>query len=159
MITIDDLKGAPVLQGLSDEVFGKLAGIATEQAIHEGDVVYDAKDTAENVYIIKSGKIILEADLAEGMTVSLAAIKPGYIFGWYGMVPSTTHTLHAKAVADGSLIVLPGDDLRMLMDEDHDFGYQFMNKMYLLLKDRLDRRTQQMLTVLANHPDLAPSVK
>jgi len=154
MITTDDLKNVPVLQGLSNKVFVKLEEIAHLQDIAEGEVIYAADTTAENVYIVKTGKVVLEADLNPGASVALASIKPGYLFGWYGMVPSTTHSMRARVVADGELIVLPGDELRMIMDEDHDFGYQFMNKMYLLIKQRLDRRTDQLIKVLGKHPDL-----
>lgn len=154
MITIDDLKKVTVLQGFSEAIIARIQELATEQPISEGDIVYTADDPADNVYIVKSGKVVMEADVAPGMTVALASIKPGYIFGWYGMVPSTSHTMHARVVADGTLIVLPGDAMRMLMDENHDFGYQLMNKMYMLLKNRLDHRTQQLLKVLGKHPDL-----
>lgn len=155
MITIDDLKRVSVLQGFSNEVFNRIVDIAHEQEITEGDVIYEANHPADNVYIVKNGKVVLEEDINEDVTASLASIKPGYIFGWYAMVPSTQHSARAIAAADGHLVVIPGFELRHLMDEDHDFGYQFMNKMYMLAKIRLDHRTEQLMKVLSKHPDLA----
>ncbi|BBD08025.1 Crp/Fnr family transcriptional regulator [Desulfovibrio ferrophilus] len=154
MISIDDLKNVPLLQGLPDQVFEKLLKIAQLESVKEGDVVYDAEQEAENLYMVKNGKVVLESDLMEGTAVTLASIKPGYIFGWYGMIPSSHHSMRAVATTDSDLIVLPGYELRMFMDDDHTFGYQFMNKIFMLMKLRLDRRTSQFLKVLAKHPDL-----
>lgn len=154
MISIDDLKNVPLLQGLPNQVFEKLSKIARIQSVKDGEIVYDAEQEAENLYMVKNGKVILESDLMEGTAVTLASIKPGYIFGWYGMIPSSHHSMRAVAAADSDLIVIPGYELRMLMDEDHDFGYQFMNKIFMLMKLRLDRRTGQFLKILAKHPDL-----
>lgn len=154
MISIDDLKNIPLLQGLPEQVFEKLQPIATIQTVKEGEVVYEADAAADSLYAVKSGKVVMEADLFEGTSVALASIKPGYLFGWYGMFPSSSHSMRAVAVANSDLIVFPGDEIRMLMDEDHDFGYQFMNKMFMLMKLRLDRRTGQFLKILAKHPDL-----
>ncbi|WP_461210561.1 Crp/Fnr family transcriptional regulator [Desulfocurvus sp. DL9XJH121] len=154
MITIDDLKNVPLLQGFSDAIYEKLLTIARAQTLQEDETVYEAQEEANDLYIVKFGKIILEADVSDTVTVSLASIKPGYLFGWYGMLPASVQTMRAKATETSDVIVLPGDELRMLMDEDHDFGYQFMNKMYMLMKIRMDRRTNQFLSVLERHPDL-----
>lgn len=154
MITIDDLKNVPLLQGLPDSVFERLFKIADAKSLKDGEILYEAQDQANDLYMVKNGKIVLEADISDTVTVSLASIKPGYLFGWYGMFPASVQTMRAKAAEETDVIVLPGDELRMLMDEDHDFGYQFMNKMFMLMKIRLDRRTNQFLSVLTRHPDL-----
>jgi len=154
MTSIDDLKHIPLLQGLPAQVFEKLQKITTIQSVKEGEVLYEADAAADSLYAVKSGKVIMEADLMEDTSVTLASIKPGYLFGWYGMFPSSNHSMRAVAAADSDIIVFPGDELRMLMDEDHDFGYQFMNKMFMLMKIRLDHRTDQFLKILTKHPDL-----
>lgn len=157
MITIDDLKNIPLLQGLSDEVYAKLLKFASKKTVHDEEIIYEADDHANDLYIVKNGKVILEADLSDVLTVSLASIKPGYLFGWYGMLPSSAQIMRAKATEESDIIVLDGAELRMLMDEDHDFGYQFLNRMFMLMKIRLDRRTNQFLSVLKRHPDLSPA--
>lgn len=154
MITIEDLKNVPLLQGLSDAVYDKLAKIGRLETRKEDEVIYEVKEDAKDLYIVKFGKVILEADVSDKVTVSMAGIKPGYLFGWYGMMPQSVQTMRAVAVETSDIIVLPGDELRMLMDKDHDFGYQFMNKMFTLMKIRLDRRTNQFLSVMGRHPDL-----
>ena len=157
MVTIDDLKSVPLMQGLSEEVYAKLLNIASSKSVHDGEVLYETHDHADDLYIVKNGKVVLEADVSETVTVSLASIKPGYLFGWYGMLPASVQIMRAKAAEETDVIVLDGAELRMLMDDDHDFGYQFLNKMFLLMKIRLDRRTNQFLSVLSRHPDLHPA--
>ncbi len=154
MISITDIKTIPLFQGLTEEVFTKLYSMASAQTVQKDDVVFEEDDAPENIYIVKHGNIVLEKDLSPEIVVSLAQLKPGYLFGLYGMMPFAENIMRARAAEDTDLIVLPGDDLRMFMDEDHHFGYQFMNKMYALMQIRLHRRTRQFLSVLAKHPEL-----
>ncbi|NJB67118.1 CRP-like cAMP-binding protein [Desulfobaculum xiamenense] len=154
MITLNDLKSVPMLQGLGDEALKKMLPLAHIETYAEDQIIYETNSHAENFYIVRSGKALLEGDLNEDVTVSLAALKPGYLFGWYALLPNSNHTMRARATESSEIIVIPGDGLRMLMDEDHDFGYRLMNRLYMLLKIRLDHRSEQFMKILARHPDL-----
>lgn len=153
MVSITDLKNIPLLTGQSDAILTKLATMATLETYEEGNSIYPAGAVSENLYFIKNGKAVLEAELAEGVSVSLLSLKPGYAFGWHSLFDEPENSA-AVSVDTTDVIALPGDELRQLMDEDHDFGYQMMNRLVMLLKNRLDYRTDQFLRTLTRHPEL-----
>lgn len=154
MITIDDLNNVPMFQGLGEDALKKVLPLAVLEKYNTDDVIYEPDAPADNFYIVRSGKALLEGDINENITVSLAALKPGYLFGWYALVPSNNHSMRARATEPTEVIAIPGDSLRQLMDENHDFGYRLMNRLYMLIKMRLDRRSEQFMKILARHPDL-----
>ncbi|SKA73200.1 Crp/Fnr family transcriptional regulator [Desulfobaculum bizertense] len=154
MITLDELKKFQMFEGLENDVLQKIIDMATVKTYKAEELIYRSEAEADNFFIVYSGKALLEGAVSDNITVSYSALKPGYVFGWYSLVPSTHHFSSARATEESQIIEIPGDSLRMLMDENQSFGYKFMNRMYMLLKMRLDRRSEQLVKILARHPDL-----
>lgn len=154
MITKDDLKS---LLGrtfdLTDAHVEALLPLAQERTVANNEILYKQGDPAENFYLLVEGKVILEAELAPGVTASLNSIKPGYVFAWSALIGGT-HDLQARAVEVSDLLFFESSALIELMRGDHDLGYRIIRSMLRLMKDRLDARTGQFLRIMARHPDL-----
>lgn len=155
MITLSDLKNVPMLQGLGDEALEKMLPLAKLENYKADEVIYESDAPADDFYILRSGKALLEGDISDDVTISLASLKPGYLFGWYALVPSYSHTMRARATEPTEVIAFPGDGLRALMDENHDLGYRLMNRLFMLVRRRLDYRSEQFMKILSRHPDLS----
>jgi len=154
MITKDDLKS---LLGqtfdLTDAHVEALLPLAQEREAANDEILYRQGEPAEHFYLLVEGKVILEAELAPGVTASLNSIKPGYVFGWSALVGGN-HDLQARAVEVSDLVAFEKDSLIALMDKDHDLGYRIIQAILRLIKNRLDTRSAQFLRILARHPDL-----
>ena len=154
MLTKDDLKS---LLGhtfdLTDAHVEKLLPMAREHEAANDEVLFQREDNAEHFYLLVTGKVILEADLAPGVSASLNSVKPGYVFGWTAIIGGQ-HEMRARAVEVSDVVAFEGEALIRLMNEDHDFGFRIMSAMLRLLKNRLDTRTGQFLRILGRHPDL-----
>jgi CRP-like cAMP-binding protein len=120
----------------------------------ERQMVYEAGDAADFFYSLKRGKVLLEAELAPEFIISVGAIKPGYSFGWSGLVPSASHTSYAVCTELSEILTLPGDKFVALLDHDHSMGYLCMQKVATILENRLERRTAQFLKVITKHPEI-----
>ena len=73
-------------------------------------------------YMLKEGKVLLEVDASESISISLGAMKTGFSFGWSSLFPGSTYTATAVCVEPTEVIAIPGKDLVRLMDEDHHNG-------------------------------------
>jgi CRP-like cAMP-binding protein len=49
--------------------------------------------------------------------------------------------------------------LLAMLEEDHSMGYRLMQRLMHMLKRRLDTRTELLLKLLSNHPDIQPLIK
>jgi hypothetical protein len=52
------------------------------------------------------------------------------------------------------VFAIPGEKFRDILEGDSSMGYRVMGFAAKILKNRLERRTGQLLKVMANHPDM-----
>jgi CRP-like cAMP-binding protein len=154
MASIEDLKRVAVFEDLTDQMLEPLVDLVQVEAFQERQIIYEANDQADRFYSLTRGKVLLEAELASTIIISLGAIKPGYSFGWSSLLPQTSHTSYAVSAEPSEVLVLPGDKLTALLDRDHTTGYLVMRKAAKILENRLERRTAQFLKVITRHPDI-----
>ena len=70
------LKGADLLKDVGPRHLLGLANVAREIEIFQGDLIYDANDPADALYIVVEGRVTL---LADGRKIS--EVGPGEAFG------------------------------------------------------------------------------
>ena len=154
MIAFDDLRKILVLENVSNSMLGKMVPLLQMRVFGEKDIVFQQGDDAEMFYMLKEGKVLLEVDASESISVSLGAMKSGFSFGWSSLFPGANYTSTAVCVEPSEVIAIPGRDLLRLMNEDHDNGYDILWKISGILRRRLGRRTGQFLRAIEQHPDI-----
>jgi CRP-like cAMP-binding protein len=132
----------------------KMRRIIELRQFKEGEIVYEEGDRAENFYMLKRGKILLEVEVSKQIIISLGSIKSGYLFGWSALIPGSAHTNYAVCTEPCDVLVTPGAKFLNLLKTDHTMGYRIMERVMEILKKRLDRRTGQFLKVMSKHPDI-----
>jgi CRP-like cAMP-binding protein len=98
--------------------------------------------------------VLLEAELAPTIIISVGAIKPGYSFGWSALFSSGARTSYAVCGEPSEILVVPGNKLSDLLDRDQTMGFLVMKKAARILENRLDRRTAQFLKVITKHSEI-----
>ena len=154
MVSIDDLKKIFLLQNLTDKMLEKIALLTEPQQYKDREVVFEEGGEAENFYMLKRGKILLEVELSEMIIISLGSIKTGYSFGWSALIPGSSHTSYAVCTEPCEVFAIPGESFRGLLDDEHTMGYLVMSGVMRVLKGRLNRRTGQFLKVMTKHPEI-----
>ncbi|MFH1914829.1 MAG: cyclic nucleotide-binding domain-containing protein [Pseudomonadota bacterium] len=144
-----------ILENVSDEVVERLRREVQPRDLAKGEVVYQKGDPSDDFYFLISGKAQLQVENEEGVTVILGVLKVGYCFGITALFPDTPrqHTV----VSDGPcrVAVISGHDLRAILEYEGGLGLPLLWNLFKLIKDRLDLRTDQLVRVLATHPDLS----
>ncbi len=154
MVSMEDVKAIPILEGLTDQILEKICPMSEIRRFKEREVIFEEGNRAENFYNLKRGKILLEVEIAKQIIISLGSIKSGYSFGWSALIPGSSHTSYAVCTEPCEVLITPGNKFMELLNEDHTSGYRFMNEVMKILKNRLDRRTGQFLKVMTKHPDI-----
>jgi len=154
MVPFKELRKVHLLETLDDAMLGKMTPHLHMRLFGAGDIIFNQGDEARFFYMLKDGKILLEVDISDVISVSMGAIKAGFCFGWSALLPGSQYTSTAVCVEPCEVMSIAGEDFLTLMEKDHSMGYRVMQIVASILKSRLERRTEQFLKAIENHPDL-----
>ncbi len=155
MASIEHLKRIRLFEDLTDGMLEKILPLAQEQSFAEREIIFEPGSEASHFYSLTTGKALLQTELAPALIISLGAIKPGYSFGWPALLPGPVHTSLAVCMEPSEILVMPGNEFKALLDQDHTMGFLVMQKTATILENRLERRTTQFVKVITKHPDIA----
>jgi CRP-like cAMP-binding protein len=159
MITKDELRRIVILGYLKDSMLEKLITIVERAHVDEREYIFRQGDSAEKFYMLSRGKVLLEQRISDKMTVSIESVRPGYSFGWSGLMtggiePYSRYTSDAISTETSELFVLKGEDLNNLLDEDLHMGYLVSQRLTRVIASRLRHRTEQFVRIIKQHPDI-----
>ncbi len=154
MVSASDLKGILLLQGLPDYLLGEMAAQARFSHHASGAVIFEEGAPAQEFYMLKEGKVLLEVEIAQDIIISLGSIKRGYSFGWSSLVPEGKHTTYAVAVEPSQVFSIPGEAFLEVLEKEPCWGYLVMRRVFQVFRRRLERRTNQFIKVMRKHPDI-----
>ena len=156
MASIEQLKRIRLFEDLTDGMLEQILPLAQEQSFAEREIIFEPGSEATHFYSLTTGKVLLQAELASALIISLGAIKPGYSFGWSALLPGpAAHTSLAVCMEPCEVLVMTGDKFKALLDQDHTMGFLVMQKTATILENRLERRSAQFVKVITKHPDIA----
>jgi CRP-like cAMP-binding protein len=154
MASMEELRKIYLLQALTDGMLEKIIPHVRALSFSERELVFEEGNKAENFYMLKKGKILLETKVSDRLIISLGSIKSGYSFGWSALLAGMSHTSHAVCAEPSDVFAIPGEKLRDILEKDPLMGYRVTLFAAKIIKNRLERRTGQLLKVIANHPDM-----
>jgi len=154
MVSMEDIKKIYLMDDLKDQMLERICPITEQRHYKEREVIFEEGDKAENFYMLKRGKILLEVEVSQMIIISLGSIKSGYSFGWSALIPGSNHTSYAICTEPSEVLYAPGDQFVSLLHEDYTMGFIIMEAVMKILKGRLNRRTGQFLKVMTKHPDI-----
>ena len=154
MISGNELKQVVMLTYLTDAMLEKLAQIIDVLRFEKGETIFREKDPAHRFYMLKSGYVLLEQRISDQVTACVAAIKPGYSFGWSSMIRNQDYTVNAICQEPSEVYSFRPEKLRALFQQDPEMGLRMYERILIIIKKRLDIRTEQFRKAIKNHPDM-----
>jgi CRP-like cAMP-binding protein len=161
MISPEVIRRYPFFAGLDQERIVTLAKVAEELEVEENHYFFHEGDQLDRLYLVVAGAVAVvievpakdvEHKLSEQYTghlqtadVVISAIGPGEVFAWSAMVPPHQATTSAKATTPCRVVAFNAEELIQIFEEDCNFGYQMIQKMAQVVRDRLrDMRTESL---------------
>ncbi len=164
MLAKEDFRQIVILGYFSDAMLDKVLPLIELHQYDEREAIFRGGDVAENFYMLKRGKVLLEQRISSGMTVSIDSIKPGYSFGWSSLTsgelePYSTFTSDAICAEPCEVFSINGEALSNLLENDHSMGYLLLKRLIRVIRRRLVHRTDQFVRLITKHPDIEDLIK
>ena len=145
----DDLTGLlrqhPFLAGISDEHMQTLVGCASNVRFPEGAYIIREGELANKFYLIRSGRVALEIDVAGRGSLRIQTTGPGEILGWSWLISPYRWHFSGVAVLETRAIALDGECLRNKCERDPAFGYDMLQRLAQVMESRLEATRLQLI--------------
>jgi CRP/FNR family cyclic AMP-dependent transcriptional regulator len=127
-----------------------IGGCASNVHFKSGDFLYHEGDEANNFFVLREGKIAIEAFSPKRGAITIQTLTSGDVLGWSWLFPPYHTHFAAKALEATRAICLDGKCLRDKCEEDHDLGYELMKRFSAVMIQRLQATRLQLLDLSEN---------
>jgi hypothetical protein len=118
----------PFFKGLKANQLQMLADSAIEMKYETGQSLIQEGSPANRFYLILEGKVMVESKLKERGVVPIQTLGPGAELGSSWLLSSSRLLLSARALEPTRTIFFYGTHLRQQCEQDHELGYQLMQR-------------------------------
>ncbi len=154
MINREGLKQIVMLTYLTDPMLDSLAQIVDVLKFDKDEILFREKEPSTRFYMLTAGQVLLEQRISDQVTAFVAAIKPGYSFGWSAMIENETYTVNAVCDEPSEIFSFTSEKIRRLFEQDPEMGLRMHQRLLVIIKKRLDIRTEQFRKAIMHHPDM-----
>jgi CRP/FNR family transcriptional regulator, cyclic AMP receptor protein len=148
MRTIDELIAENhVFRGLQSAQLEFIAGCARNTHFDAGQLLLREGDPADTFFLIRKGTVALEIHAPGRGPLLIETLTDGDVVGWSWLFAPYRWQMDGRAVEPCSLVAFDGACLRGKCEEDHELGYQLMQRFAANVIDRLQATRLQLLDV------------
>jgi CRP-like cAMP-binding protein len=135
----------PFFVGLDDATLALMAGCAKNHRFAADEYLFREGDPAATFFVVRKGRVALEAHRAAGPTVVIETVDEGEVLGSAWLVPPHRWAFDARAVASTAVVVFDGACLRHSCEEDPRLGYALTLRVAQVLHARLQASRVRLL--------------
>jgi CRP/FNR family cyclic AMP-dependent transcriptional regulator len=137
----------PFARGLAERYVQLLEGCASNVVFKAGEFIFREGSKADQFYLIRHGKVVLEVYAAERGAIPIMTAGEGEVLGWSWLFPPYRWQFDARAIELTRAIALDGKCLRQKCEEDHELGYELMKRVVQIVEQRLQATRLQLLNI------------
>lgn len=134
------LANISLFQQLDDDERSVLAASMLERTVKPGEVLFQAGDPGDSMFIVRSGQVELFVKDKAGQKIVLHVAEPGEFFGELSLLDGGSRTATGTAVADAELWILDREDLQQLFRKRPDAALDMLAAM-----GRMTRKANALL--------------
>ncbi|HXY04461.1 MAG TPA: cyclic nucleotide-binding domain-containing protein, partial [Terriglobales bacterium] len=112
----------PFFAGLNSSFTDLMVSCASNVRFKAGTYIFKEGDAANTFYLIRAGKISLEARSPQRKPIIISTLDVGDVLGWSWLLEPFRWRFDARAVDEVRAIALDGKCLRTKCEENHDMG-------------------------------------
>ena len=137
------LKKCLFFKNIGKSELQKIVPLCEIEKYEAGAAIFEQGDLGECLYIIVEGLVELERSVVlshrKGKVV-IDRMGRNRLLGCWSTLLREPHILMASAICQKptKVIVLDGNDLRRLMEEEADLGFHILERLCFLLRDRIE---------------------
>lgn len=137
-----------LFKGLSISQLLRLSEIAKQKQMKKGYFMMHEGQKAETLFILKEGAVELLTTVDGEFELPIGILRnPGDCTGIASLLEPHLYSLSARCVKDSVIAVIQQQELRYLMQNEHEMGCTIMRNLAQLLFNRL-KETRQEVKIL-----------
>lgn len=141
----------PFFNDLDPKYLAVLTGCAKNMRFKAGEVIFREEEEADFFYLIRGGKVALEASIPGHGLVLIQTIGESEVLGWSWLFPPYRWHFAARTLEPTLALAFDGKCLRNKCDDDHDLGYELMQRFAGIMLQRLQATRLQLLDVYGEY--------
>lgn len=139
---IQVLQTSKFFRDLAFKDIKRVATLCRTATYKAGECVFKQGDYGEYLWIIAEGQIHLERSMnvvGRKGRVLIDTLGKGRALGCWSALLGESHVLMSSAICQKptTVIVITGRDLRQMMKEESNFGFNIMEQLCFLLRERI----------------------
>jgi CRP-like cAMP-binding protein len=139
---VEILSGSEFFIGFGENDILEIADICEVRTVDSGTCLFQQGDLGEDLFIVVEGKVHLERAMNIGERkgkVTIDMLGKGRVLGCWSTLLEKPHILMSTAVCERptTVLVLKGAPLRTLMTRNRELGFNVLERLCLLLRDRI----------------------
>lgn len=136
-----DLAQVQLFELLDENELNELASVIDSRSVNAGDIIFNAGDLGDELYIVKIGEVELYVKDTAGQKIVLTVAEENGLFGELSMLDARPRSATAMALTDCELFLLDRDDLLLLFQKQPDVALNMLAAMSGMLR-KVDRLLQ-----------------
>ncbi|WP_067857055.1 Crp/Fnr family transcriptional regulator [Nocardia shimofusensis] len=150
MPSVDELAAFPRLASLSRANLAVLAAIGREVSFPAGQRVLVEGQPADRCWLIRTGRILLDARVPGRGDVVIQSLGSGDLLGWSWLVPPQQWHFGARAAERVEAVEFDAARLLDAARTDPEFGFALTSMLFAALLDRLQATRARLLDLYRN---------
>lgn len=120
--TLEKLLRHPLLDTLSEEEIGELRPRVRSRHMRVGENIFEQGDEADFFYLVGDGELEVLMSTEGGKLESVNLLYPGDFFGDVSFIMEQPRGVTVRAIQEGELLYMTGEEMLRLRDEAHGFA-------------------------------------
>lgn len=118
-----------LFENFNEDEYNLLKSIGKQKKIQRGQTIFSQGDPADEIFLIKTGRIVLTKYSEDGMEITLDYRKEGELFGEDVFVNENLYPVHATAMEDTITCGAHKKDIEKIVLENANIGLKMMKNM------------------------------
>jgi len=124
-----------------------LSNCASITEFNAGGYLFRDGETADRLYLIQTGKIAIELEMAGRDPLLIMTVGAGGVVGWSWILQPNRWHFSTRVMENTSAIILDAKCIMVKCREDYQLGYELMWRSAQLIGERLQATRAQLLSL------------
>jgi CRP-like cAMP-binding protein len=126
----------------------RLASLFSFCEYQADQTIFEQGERARHLYLVMQGEVAVIFKPDDGTEMVVARIKPQGVVGWSAAIGSPFYTSSVKCSTDSILLQVDSHDLRILCNMDPELGRILLERLAIIIAERLRNTHAQVLALL-----------
>jgi len=143
-----DLQKMSIFQDLTAQQFARFAPLFVPCEYHLGEAIFEQGESAANLYVVVDGEVAVRYKPEDGPELTIVRVQSDGIVGWSAALGNPNYTSSVDCLTDCVLLKVSSDDLRDLCAKDPESGALILERLAMVIAERLRNTHGHVLALL-----------